>query len=374
MRILVIRTSALGDSVLATPALRALGAHFPEAELHFVTNDHLAPLFEGLPFLTRVWPWKMGGGSKTAKGLPRFAASLVASGHFDLVIDLQNSIATRLLVARLHGTRVLRFVKRTGFREVASSIFGEGPILDEVPAAAHFLQTLTPLGIPQLGTPLRPELRTAPAADRVAGEVLAEGGDQPLVALAPGARWPLKRWDPLRFAEVGDALAAEGARIVLVGGPGDRRELDQVRGALHAAPIADTRDLDLPTLTAVIARTRLLVSCDSGPSHVAQAVGTPVVVVFGPTSTRRWGPIPGAGVAVSLPLACAPCSNFGRRPCPLGHHACMVDLQAQPVIDASLAAFRAGREGGAEAAAAIGSRDRVGLALYAARSGREVRR
>jgi len=435
MRILVVRTSALGDTVLATPVLRALHERHPEAEVHFVTQPPWADLVEGLPFVAKVWRWRMGGGSRTLRSIPAFSAELRRSGPFDLAVDLQNSPMTRLLVASVRPRRTIRFVKRKTVGAVVASIFGEGPVLDGLPAAALYLEALEPLGFPThaaaersgglvparsaaatppsangdlclagrsaaavslrapvaggdpraaetslplrdpvTGWDLRPAVRIPDEARAKAEALLAPAGGSRIVALAPGGRWATKRWPAERFAQVGDALAAEGAKIVLCGGPGDVAELRTVAASMETTAIADTLSLDVAGLCAVIERADLLVGCDSAPNHLAQAVGTPVVTVFGPTSSRRWGPLPGAGAAVSLPIGCAPCSNFGKRPCPLGHHACMLDLGPEAVIAAALAALREGRMGGGAAAGDEFLRERMALAMQVARSRREVSR
>ncbi|WP_373049467.1 glycosyltransferase family 9 protein [Vulgatibacter sp.] len=371
MRILVVRTSALGDTVLATPVFRALRARWPEAEIHFVTSGAFAPLFEGLPDLHRVWRWEPKERHAGLRGLSRFAAEVRAAGPFAFGIDLQNKARTSAFLSLVRPARRLAFVKRSGLVEVARSLAGDDPVLDRGPAAALYLEALAPLELPAVD--LRPSIVVPPAAAAAADRLLAGADGAPIAALAPGARWALKRWAPERFAEVGDALAAKGARLVLAGGPGDLRELEGVRAALRTMPIGDTAGLDVAGLAAVLARSAVLVTGDSAPSHLAQAVGTPVVAVFGPTSARRWGPLAGAGTALSLPLACSPCSNHGKRGCPLGHHACLVDLPADPVAAVALAALRADREAGGDAAAAAARRELVPLAARAARGARELR-
>ncbi|MFP2912176.1 glycosyltransferase family 9 protein, partial [Pyxidicoccus sp. 3LFB2] len=97
---------------------------------------------------------------------------------------------------------------------------------------------------------------------------------------------------------------------------------------------ADLSSLPLDALAAALGRMRLLISGDSGPVHLASAVGTRALVLFGPTEPRRWGPPP-PGRALSLGLACAPCSNHGSVRCPQGHHRCMRDLEVAPVVAAA---------------------------------------
>ena len=113
--------------------------------------------------------------------------------------------------------------------------------------------------------------------------------------------------------------------------PGDRDAFAAFRAATRAPVAADLSFLPVDALAAALARVQLLVACDSGPVHLASAVGTPVLALFGPTSTERWGPPP-PGRALSLGLACAPCSNHGGDYCPEGHHRCLADLAPEAVL------------------------------------------
>jgi ADP-heptose:LPS heptosyltransferase len=100
-------------------------------------------------------------------------------------------------------------------------------------------------------------------------------------------------------------------------------------------PAIDARWLELPALAVLVARCQLVISNDSGPVHLAQAVGVPVVDVFGPTSPERWAPRGPQARAVSLRLACSPCTNHGGEHCPLGHHDCLRHLDAETVLRAA---------------------------------------
>jgi heptosyltransferase-2 len=148
--------------------------------------------------------------------------------------------------------------------------------------------------------------------------------------VAPGASQATKLWPAERFAEVADALAGQGASIVLAGGSADSEALARFRAACRARVDGDLTHLPVEGLAAGLASVDLLVACDSGPVHLASAVGTPVLAVFGPTSKERWGPPP-PGKAVGLEIECAPCSNHGGARCPERHHRCMLDLGASAV-------------------------------------------
>ena len=184
-----------------------------------------------------------------------------------------------------------------------------------------------PLGVDRAGPT---QVALSGAARDLAATALGEA-PRPRVAFAPGASRATKLWPAERFAEVADALAADGASLVLAGGPGDAGPLDRFRAALRAPVTGDLTRLPVEGLAAGLASVDLLVSCDSGPVHLAGAVRTPVLAVFGPTSPERWGPQP-PGRAIRFPIDCAPCSNHGGSRCPEGHHRCMIDLTAAAVL------------------------------------------
>lgn len=320
--ILIVRYSALGDVVLATSVLDPLREKFPQARIEWVTDPLYLPLLQGLPHLSAVHALTHEEGS----GALSLASQL--AGRYDLAIDLQGKVRSAF-VARRAGRRVVSFHRRTPGKAVLA-LLGSDPPLVRAHATELYAEALAPLGITAPGAL---HLSLSHAARALAGDALAPV-KRPAVALAPGARWATKRWSAERFAAVGDALAGEGFSIVLAGGPSDRPALDAFRAALRAPIAADLTPLPLDSLAAALAGVDLLVACDSGPVHLATAVGTRAVVLFGPTSTVRWGPPP-PSEAVSLGLDCAPCTNHGGEACPLGHHRCMAELDADRVIAAA---------------------------------------
>jgi heptosyltransferase-2 len=181
-----------------------------------------------------------------------------------------------------------------------------------------------------------------PAGARAAAAEALAGAGGSLVAVAPGATWATKRWAPERFAAVAEALHEEGHGLVLCAGPGDAAAVAAFRRACRAPVAADLTPLKVEAMAAALARVRLLVSNDSGPVHLASALGTPALALFGPTSPTRWGPAP-PGRALSLGLSCQPCSNHGGERCPLGHHRCLADLPVEGVLAAARALLAPGR-------------------------------
>ncbi len=322
-RILVIRYSALGDVVLATSVLQPLRALFPAARIEWVTAPAYAPLLDGLPELAAVHRLGRAG----PDGLVALRARL--RGRFDLAIDLQEKVKSAWLAWGAAPRRL--FYHRRTAAEALRALTGRDRPNVRGHATRLYAGVLAPLGGGAPG-PLRVALSEGARAR--ADEALGGAGGRPLVALAPGATWATKRWAPERFAAVGEALHADGYGLVLCAGPGDAAAVAAFRAACRAPVAADLTSLRVEGMAAALARVRLLVACDSGPVHLAAAVGTPALALFGPTSTVRWGPPP-PGRALSLGLPCQPCSNHGGERCPLGHHRCLVDLLPGPVLAAA---------------------------------------
>jgi heptosyltransferase-2 len=322
-RILIVRYSALGDVVLATSVLQPLRERFPTARLEWVTAPAYAPLLEGLPELAAVHRLGQTGQDGPAALRARLR------GRFDLAIDLQEKVKSGWLTWSA-APRRLHFHRRTGAEALLALLGRDRPNV-RGHATRQYAEVLAPLGVAAPG-PLRVALSAAAGA--AADQALHGAGDRPLVALAPGATWATKRWSAARFAEVGEALHGDGFGLVLCAGPGDAVAAAEFRAACRAPLVADLTSLKVDGMAAALARVRLLVACDSGPVHLASAVGTPALALFGPTSPVRWGPS-APGRVLSLGLPCQPCSNHGQERCPLGHHRCLVDLGADRVLAAA---------------------------------------
>jgi heptosyltransferase-2 len=328
MKILVVRLSALGDVLLTTPALSALRRTFPEAELDFCTDARYAPLFAGHPALTSVVPHRREEGS--------WALGRALRGRrYDVLIDLQHKVRTALLGRLARPRRRIAFVKRRP-RDLLRSLRG-APLRVDAHAAELYVRALAPLGVgPLAAGERRLHIALAPQAEERAGSLLRSLGlgERPFVALAPGAVHATKRWGADKFAALAALLRSRGlGEPLAVGGPGDGEAVAAT--GVPSLPL----DVDLPTLAAVLARARGLISGDSGPVHLAASVATPVVALYGPTDPKRWGPYGVPHEALSLGLPCAPCSDHGGKRCPLGTHACLRDLEPARVADALGALF-----------------------------------
>lgn len=282
-RILVVRLGAIGDVVNALVFAAALKEARPGLHIGWAVHPLAAPLVSGHPCVERVHVWRRGG---ALAELRRLVAELRAE-RYGLALDLQR-IQKSALLARLSGApRVLGFER--GRVKEASWIWTR----ERIPMAAtsrHMLEQYLDAAR-HLGCAARTPRRLLPrdaAAEAWAAALVSELGGPPIV-LNLGASKPENRWAPERFGELARALAPE-LPVVLTGGPDDRVAAAEARA--HAG--ASVRDLvgatALLQLAELARRARLFVSCDTGPMHLAAAVETPVVALFGPADPARTGP------------------------------------------------------------------------------------
>ena len=332
-RIVVVQTAFLGDVVLTTPLLRELKRVHPGAAVTVATTPLGRAVLEGHPHVDTLLVFDKKGEDRGLRGLARVASAL-ARGAFDLAVAAQRSFRTGLLV------RASRAPIRVGFAGAAGrwAYTHAVPWLADRHAVLRYLALAAPAGgDPERADPAPMLPVPASARERVRSRLAREGigdGDR-VLALAPGSVWGTKRWTPEGFAEVAAAAQARALRPVLVGSPEEAALCREVARLAGGVPVL-AGDLSIPDLVAVLARASALVSNDSGPGHVAAAVGTPVVSLFGPTvpafGYTPWGP--SHRIVEHPDLACRPCDRHGPQVCPLGHHRCMREIGSARVVAA----------------------------------------
>ncbi len=318
----VIQTAFLGDVVLTTPLLAALAErHGPVA---VVTTPAAAPLIETHPAVAEVIRYDKRGADRGLAGLWRLGRRLRSQRYARAYLPHRSWRSAAL--ALLAGIR-----ERTGFADSAAAV----TYTRRVPRAkqGHEVERLLALAgdaarheTPPVVIGLTPEDRVA--ADAWLEERGLKGG---FVALAPGSIWGTKRWPG--YAELAAALDRP---IVVVGGLEDAPLADAVVAAAPGRAHSAAGTHPLRASAALIGRAAVLVTNDSAPLHLATAVGTPVVAVFGPTVPAfGFGPRGARDAVVEhQSLACRPCSRHGPARCPLGHHRCMRELSVERVAAA----------------------------------------
>ncbi len=326
-RVLVVRLGAIGDVVNALVFAAALKAARPDVRLGWVVHPLAAPLVEGHPCVARVHVWRRGGGLAE---LARLVKELRAE-RYELAVDLQR-IQKSALVARLSGApRVLGY-DRARAKELSWLWTKERIPPRELARhmVLHYLEFARHLG----AEPAEPRhlLPVDAAADAWAESLVRELGGEP-VLVNLGATKPANRWIPERFGALASALARDGVPVCFTGAPGDRAVAAAARAAAGAARVRDlVGQTSLCQLVALTRRARLFVGCDTGPMHIAAAVGTPVVALFGPADPVRTGPWGEGHRIVRVPPPCAPCH---RKTCNQPRHACMEDITVEQVLSAA---------------------------------------
>ena len=327
-RILIVRTDRMGDVVLSTPVIRALRRAYPSAYLGMMVQPAHRDLVEGHPDLDVVILYDKEGAQKGWLDNLRFARQL-RSYRFDTAIILHSTNRV-ILVAWLAGIRC-----RIGYaRRLPALLTDRIPYIKGQGEEHELEYNLKLLGIVGIGDiiPISKEQRAgnrycvpgmlAPfvpiraEADRRVASFLLENGiresAEPLVVIHPGASCPSKRWATRRFALVADRLVDQhGARILVLTGPEEKGQGAEVLRQMQRPAIAALGLFAVGELAPLFRRARCLVSNDSGPVHIAGAVGTPVVSIFGRwgggLSPRRWGPVGPNGLALHHDIGCRPC-------------------------------------------------------------------
>jgi heptosyltransferase-2 len=319
--VLVIQTAFLGDVVLTTPLLTALAERHGPVDV--VTTPAAAVLLEGHPAVRELIRFDKQGRDAGLRGVRRLGAALRARRYARAYLPHRSwrSAALALLA---------RAPERTGFADSPAAITYTTRVARK--RTGHEVERLLALAgrrdaeAPPVSLALGDEDERA--ADRWLGEREVPAS---FTAVAPGSIWGTKRWPYY------PALAAsvEGP-IVVIGGREDAPLADAIVAAAPGRAWSAAGALSLRTSAAVIRRARALVTNDSAPLHLATAVGTPVVAIFGPTAPEQgFGPRDRRSLALGhAGLRCRPCSAHGPAVCPLGHHRCMRELAVETVVDA----------------------------------------
>ena len=328
MRLLIVLPGAIGDVVRALPLLGRVRRAFPQGTIGWAVEPPSAPLLAGHPWLDRVLLFDR------ARGVRGFVSLLrrVAAEPWDVALDLGRSLKSAVIARASGAAERIGFARRDG-REAGwllatRRLPAQGT---ERPKLAQFLAFGDALGLP----PAPVEFGLAPTPDEAReAQNFTAGLDGPLVAACVGSSCPSRRWFPERTAAVLRALRARhGASALLLGAAADA---PYALATLRATD-GGVRDLvgrtTLRQLLAILARARLAFGPDSGALHLAAAVGTPALSLWGATSAARSTPFGSEALAVSGAAACAPCFL---RECPIGR-VCMDAIAVETVAERAAA-------------------------------------
>jgi ADP-heptose:LPS heptosyltransferase len=339
-RILCLRLERIGDLLMTLPALAELRALNPAAEIDLVVGSWNADLAGAIASVNRVevvdaaWLSRDGRAGLSPFALVTRARHWRARGY-DLAINFEPDIRTNLAIAFAGAARTAGFASGGG-----------GPVLDlalDYDASAHTADNAVALVRAAMNAAAGerpPDARLAIPDEhrRRAAALLAPLGTAILVGVHVSGGRIVKQWPETRFREVAESLARDrSAGIVLTGSPADATQIAQVRDALPAGRVIDlSQGTDLLTVAAVMERLHLFVTGDTGPMHLAQAVGTPIVAIFGPSDPRRYAPRGTFDTVVRVDLPCSPCNRIRLPPARCTGHtpACLTGIETAHVLAA----------------------------------------
>lgn len=306
-RVLLVRLRSIGDTVLSTPSLFALRRFLPDAEIDILVEDWVAPVLEAHPHVDNVVVLERGGLVSRAR-----AARQIRSSDYDVVYNLHGG-TTATFLTRATGAR-----HRVGLRTYQYAQLhnhqAPSPLLLWGQQKTHSVEQQLALlgwtGVPVSDRP-RTHLAVSPDAADAVNRRLAEAGleDRKIALIHPAAAFATKQWATENFARVAEALAERGFAPVAIAAQNEHELLDTLldQSSVHIVAF----DLSLSEVAALAARSQIFVGNDSGIAHIAAAVSTPSVVIFGSSNVAHWRPWnKGAAEVVLETMPCQPCHGY----------------------------------------------------------------
>ena len=330
-RIGVFKLRYIGDTLLMTPALEALKAAWPEAAITAVVTKGTEPVLVNHPAVDEIIPI-----DRTAP-FKDYVKSMgqVRRRAFDLAIDFTGADRSAVLAFWSGAPIRAGYTGRNVIRNRFLYNVRVSPDVRTMHQVEFHLALTEALGVPSVSRSPKIVLTAdeMDAADRVLSQVRIPPYE-PFVVMHPGARRWYKSWPLQRFAQLGDRVSRElGLPVLLTGGAGDVAAVETIRSTMTAPCVSLAARLNLRELVGVLARTALCVGNDSGPMHMAAAVGAPTVSLFGLTDPIRWAPRGGPSHVISRECPCRPYGH--RRECPEGENHCMRKISVEEVFDAA---------------------------------------
>lgn len=329
--ILVIKLRHIGDVLLATPVLRALREAYPVARLTVLVNRGTETVLAHNPDVTEVFCVEKGPLTNQVK----FAHRL-RQRAFDCVIDLTDGDRSAIISVATKAPMRVGFNAEHRWRGLLYSTVAKPRPTDQH-RIEYDLCALRNLGLdPKPGTPV---LHVSQAEEQAVETWLEAAGltgsrdAPPLLLLQPGARYALKVWPHARFVELADRLAERFACRILLGGDQREREIaEQIARKARCSPKVVAGKFSLLQYASLVRRCALFIGNDGGAMHIAAAMGTPVVALFGPTYPRRWGPRGGPAHVIYKGLDCRACYH---PTCLRGDDSCMQQITVDEVFEAA---------------------------------------
>ena len=353
-RILILRAGAFGDILMGTPLLAALRRAYPQAYLTWIAERSETEAIDASPYIDEIICWDSAYWKRMVRRLqyPLWllrvlqTRKMLRRGRYDVFISFQPE--EWALLARGIGAplrvgifdtfrRFYRAQKTSKNTRFYTHAYAYPKLPDH--RIDQYLLTLQALGLPPDPAPPLSMGYTKADKEVVLRFLAGNGfnGEQPLVLLTPLTTWPTKCWPLERYAALGNALAEQhGCRVVVIGSAKERDAVEALADQMEPRPLTAAGTLSFRQMAALVDQSALVISGDTGPMHVASALGVPQVALFGPTSPKWYGPRSPHAVSLLHPVPCGPCDQ---KVCPNdgeAHMLCMKLLTLPEVLDTAL--------------------------------------
>ena len=328
-KILVFRLSSIGDIVLTTALLRCLRNTFPDAQIDFVVKKQFADILRCVPFVSNVIELD----SKKGFAELRAIRNRLKNEQYDVALDIHKNWRSMFVCNTIGSKQVFRFNKHV-FRRWVLTTFHKDIYKEVRPVYLRFIDAAQQIGVVPDGK--YTELVVPEQLSESMKDIFVQANlsfEKRIIALCPGASFSNKQWQVEKFQQLAKRVVAEfDAQVILLGG---KKELEMCETiANESGAVSFAGKFDLSQSIAALSMVSLTVANDTGMLHVSEALGVPVVGIYGPTA-RQFGyfPIlPQSKVAQIENLSCRPCTKMGMNHCPKKHFSCMNDISVDMVL------------------------------------------
>ena len=331
----MLRLSSVGDIVLTEPAVAALHEAYPSARIGFAVKKEFRDLVTAHPAISRIHILD----TSLRGGMSALASDLRDAGY-SAAVDLHRNMRTSRILRASEIPIRCSYRKRELMDAIGVRLLRR-PFRARQLLVRRYLDALGPLGV---DAPIRsPRLYVGASDAEAGGEFLRRSGvdSEPFASVVPGSVWATKRWPSENYARLtADLVSDLGLRVVLLGAPGERELCGDIARKAGAGVTNAAGEMSLGETAAVIARARLFIGNDSGPTHMAMALDVPSIALFGPTDPGQFD-FRGHSL-IYRDLECSACSFYGGERCRLGHWDCMLSIAPDEVLDAASALLKTG--------------------------------
>ncbi len=334
-RILVIRFSSLGDVILTSPFLKVLRQKFPEAQIDFCTKAAYSEILKYNPNVTNI----IEADNNLSFGKLRILKKSLEKNRYDLVIDLHNNLRTLYLKIFLRLQSKVIVFKKYSFRKFLLVKFKINLLKDFPPIYTRYINTLKKITVlNENDVKTLPEIYTGGNSKDKLTAILKENqitDTANIICIVPGSKHFTKTYPPEYYVELINLINKDNLKFILVGTTADKRLINEIKSKSPGNVFDFSDKLNLLELAELMKISRLVISGDTGPMHIAEALNVPLIAIMG-SSVKEFGFYPASEKSIVIEnagLPCRPCSHIGKEKCPKGHFKCMLEIKPEMVYE-----------------------------------------